>query len=167
MPSRPIFLIIYAAPPGRRSHFSIWVPTTENARGGTIIHVVGAPMLGFSLEFKRDYKPDTTWRTIEMIPIGNVMDQHLHLSESNSEASDMPCNDIERAATQVQPPRANPNFLTTTSSDCQTWMLEYVRHLVAIGYLDEAAINIVQSKQDPPQVGVGLRSIADAQQSQQ
>lgn len=42
-------------------------------------------------------------------------------------------------------------------------MLEYVRRLVALGYLDEAAIDIVQSNQDPPQVGIGLRSVADAQ----
>ena len=45
-------------------------------------------------------------------------------------------------------------------------MLEYVRRLVALGYLDEAAIDIVQSNQDPPQVGIGLRSVADAQQNQ-
>jgi hypothetical protein len=37
--------------------------------------------------------------------------------------------------------------------------MEYVRHLVAKGLIDEEAIEIVQSKRDPPTHGIGLRSV--------
>lgn len=38
--------------------------------------------------------------------------------------------------------------------------MEYVSHLVAKGLIDEEAIEIVQSKRDPPTHGIGLRSVA-------
>lgn len=38
--------------------------------------------------------------------------------------------------------------------------MDYVRRLVAVHYLNEAAIAIVQSKRDPPNVGIGLRPAA-------
>ncbi|KAF5852151.1 hypothetical protein GGP41_000884 [Bipolaris sorokiniana] len=158
MYTRTVFLIVYAAARVQRAHFSIWVPDAEGAQQGSRIHVVGNPMIGYFLEFKRDYEPLETKRVLQLIEIGPVLVQHL--SEISSEAQDMPRNNLEMAATQIQPPRANPNFLTTTSSDSQTWMLEYVRHLVTLGYLDEAAIDIVQSNQDPPQVGIRLRPTA-------
>lgn len=37
--------------------------------------------------------------------------------------------------------------------------MEYVRHLVALGYIDASAIDIVHSKRDPPRHGIGLRHI--------
>lgn len=114
MSSRLIFLIIYAAPQGRRAHFSIWVPEEEDAPEGTIIHVIGGPPFGFKLEFKRKYKPEATQRIKQVIPIGSVLAEHLHHSGSNPGAQDMPRNNLERAATQIQPPRANPDFLTVS-----------------------------------------------------
>jgi len=38
--------------------------------------------------------------------------------------------------------------------------MDYVRRLVAVCYLDEAAIDIVQARRDPPNVGIGLRPAA-------
>lgn len=37
--------------------------------------------------------------------------------------------------------------------------MEYVRHLVARGLIDDEAIEIFQSKRDPPTHGIGLRSV--------
>lgn len=37
--------------------------------------------------------------------------------------------------------------------------MEYVRHLVAKGLIDEEAVEIVQSKRDSPGHGIGLRSV--------
>lgn len=37
--------------------------------------------------------------------------------------------------------------------------MEYIRKLVAKGYIGEEAIQIVQSKRDPPTHGVGLRPV--------
>ena len=36
--------------------------------------------------------------------------------------------------------------------------MEYVRHLVAKGLIGEDAIQIVQSKRDPPTHGIGLQA---------
>lgn len=37
--------------------------------------------------------------------------------------------------------------------------MEYIHHLVAKGYIEAQAIQIVQSKRDPPTFGIGLRPI--------
>jgi hypothetical protein len=39
----------------------------------------------------------------------------------------------------------------------------YVRRLVAVKYIDEAAIVIVQSRRDAPDFGIGLRPAAARQ----
>lgn len=38
--------------------------------------------------------------------------------------------------------------------------MDYVRRLVAVDYLNESAIAVVQSKRDPPNFGIGLRPAA-------
>lgn len=38
--------------------------------------------------------------------------------------------------------------------------MDYVRRLVAVRYLDEAAVDIVQARRDHPSVGIGLRPAA-------
>lgn len=42
--------------------------------------------------------------------------------------------------------------------------MEYVRHLVHLQYLDAGAIQIVQSKRDPPTHGVGLQPLGRGQE---
>lgn len=37
--------------------------------------------------------------------------------------------------------------------------MEYIRKIVAKGYIGEEAVQNVQSKQDPPTHGVGLRPV--------
>jgi hypothetical protein len=44
--------------------------------------------------------------------------------------------------------------------------MDYIRRLVAVGYIDEAAITIVQSKRDAPDFGIGLRPAAARQAPQ-
>ena len=39
--------------------------------------------------------------------------------------------------------------------------MDYVRHLVSCGYLSYDAIQIVQSKRDPPNHGIGLKHVGD------
>lgn len=38
--------------------------------------------------------------------------------------------------------------------------MDYVRRLVAVRYLNEAAVDIVQARRDDPSVGIGLRPAA-------
>ena len=39
--------------------------------------------------------------------------------------------------------------------------MDYVRHLVALGYLENSAIGIVQSRRDAPTLGIGLRPLVN------
>jgi Fe2+ transport system protein FeoA len=41
--------------------------------------------------------------------------------------------------------------------------MDYVRRLVQLGYIDESAIEIVQSKRDPPSHGIGLVGVGAGQ----
>jgi hypothetical protein len=45
--------------------------------------------------------------------------------------------------------------------------MDYVRPLVALRYLDEAAVAIVRSRRDAPNVGIGLRPAAARPQQAQ
>jgi hypothetical protein len=78
MSTRTIFLIIYPGQSNQRSYFGIWVPYQEGDDEGTVIHIVGALMAGFSLEFKRKYNPKETVRVTQLVPIGSVHVQHVH-----------------------------------------------------------------------------------------
>lgn len=42
---------------------------------------------------------------------------------------------------------------------CQEWTMEFVRHLIAKGLIAADAIQIVQSKHDPPTHGIGLQPV--------
>ncbi|KAJ8109793.1 hypothetical protein OPT61_g7201 [Boeremia exigua] len=171
MSSHTIYLIIYLGQTGQRAHFGIWVPYEEGSSEGTVIHVVGAPMVGFSLSFKRRYNPEDTGRAVRLVSIGTVLAQNLHVFEGEKGEDTTPRGNLELAAAQVPPPRASANFLApvndTTNRRCQEWTMDYVRRLVALRYLDEAAIAIVHSKRDAPNVGIGLRpAAARAQEAQ-
>tara|TARA_R110002003_G_scaffold214_40_gene16331 strand:- start:8484 stop:9047 length:564 start_codon:yes stop_codon:yes gene_type:complete len=111
MSNRTIFLIIYRGQTGQRAHFGIWVPYEEDGEEGTVIHVVGAPMAGFSLEFKRRYSPKETARRPELVPLGSVNAQYVHKFEGNRGSDTTPQGNLEQVAAQVPPPRASANFL--------------------------------------------------------
>ena len=51
-----LYLISYRNVSSQCAHFVIWVPSAAQPEKGTLIHVVGAPMGGYKLEFKRNYR---------------------------------------------------------------------------------------------------------------
>jgi hypothetical protein len=44
-----------------------------------------------------------------------------------------------------------------TNKRCQEWTMEYIRHLVAKHFIQPEAIQIVQSRRDPPTHGIRLQ----------
>ncbi|PYI08705.1 hypothetical protein BO78DRAFT_339142 [Aspergillus sclerotiicarbonarius CBS 121057] len=165
MPLRSVFLVSSRNSPGQRAHFSIFVPSAASPTIGTSIHVVGAPMMGYELEFKRNYTPSVNEEPYEMVMIGQV-DSH-NIVDSSGESSmfvdHTPRDNLEVAARQVPPPRISENFMApvndTTNKRCQEWTMEYVHHLIARGLLGEEATQIVQSKRDSPTHGIGLKPV--------
>ncbi|KAH7092036.1 hypothetical protein FB567DRAFT_588349 [Paraphoma chrysanthemicola] len=171
MSTRTVYLLIYPGQSGQRAHFAIWVPYEEGGSEGTVIHVVGAPMAGFSLQFKRCYNPADTRRLTNLVPIGSVVAQNVHDFQGGRVEDTTPRGNIELAAAQVQPPRASANFLApvndTTNRRCQEWTTDYVRRLVALQYIDESAIAIVHARRDAPDYGIRLRPVAARPQQDQ
>ena len=64
--STPLYLKTSRSSPSQRSHFSLFIPSASHPPLGTIIHAVGAPMVGYSLEFKRNYDPTVELHSIKM-----------------------------------------------------------------------------------------------------
>ncbi|KAJ5501800.1 hypothetical protein LT330_000704 [Penicillium expansum] len=163
MATRTIYLISARNTSFQRAHFSIFVPSATNPDRGTKIHAVGAPMAGYVLEFKRNYNPSLEPHD-QKFSIGYVHSSDIVDSPDAAPSIDStPRGNIELAATQIPTPGISQNFMApvndTTNKRCQEWTMEYVRHLVAKGLIEEKAIEIIQSKRDSPTHGIGLRSV--------
>ncbi|KAL4947542.1 hypothetical protein BDW69DRAFT_199574 [Aspergillus filifer] len=141
----------------QRSHFAIFIPSPSATSTGTLINVVGAPMVGFAHEFKRGYTPENgSIDPYESHALGEVRDSHVFDSPEDVRRTDTePKGDLERAAVQIPAPRASENFLAPVSQTT-----DYILLLVSKGYIDSTAIDIVQSKRDPPSHGIGLQPTA-------
>ncbi|EEQ35033.1 hypothetical protein McanMca71_001771 [Microsporum canis] len=151
MAPRNIALIAFRNAATQRAHFAIFIPSATDQDTGTLIHVVGAPMAGYQLAFKRNYSIVSTNQQYTRHEIGQMT------------LDSTPKGAVEIAASQIRPPGINENFPApvndTTNKRCQEWTMEYVRHLVQLQYLDAGAIQIVQSKRNPPTHGIGLQPI--------
>ena len=112
-----IFLISFRGMVKQRAHFAIFVPSRANTEVGTMIHVVGAPMAGFKLEFKRNYSPAATKQKHEIFRIGSVEQNHIqeHAGTERS-TDDTPKGDMERVASQLPPPKKSHNFLAPVNN---------------------------------------------------
>ncbi|PMD33309.1 hypothetical protein L207DRAFT_571503 [Hyaloscypha variabilis F] len=168
MDVRTLRLVSFRQSARMRAHFAIFVPSARDERIGTLIHVVGAPMAGYRLEFKRNYCPDASNQPHTVISIGQVYANHVVDSANDLQSiDDRPNGDIEVAATQVPPPRISENFLQpvndTTNRRCQEWTTDYVRRLVDLGYIGEEAVNTVHAQRDPPSHGIGLQAAGRGQ----
>lgn len=58
MVTHTVFLMSFHQSPSQRSNFAIFIPSTHDLKIGTLINVMGALMIGFFPEFKKDYAPD-------------------------------------------------------------------------------------------------------------
>ena len=111
MTTRTIFLISARNTSFQRAHFSIFVPSVTNPDRGTKIHIVGAPMAGYVLEFKRNYNPslephDHTF-AIGQVDSSDIVDS----SDAAPSIDSTPRGKIELAATRVPAPGINQNFM--------------------------------------------------------
>lgn len=112
MALRNIFLLVARNAPSQRAHFAIFVPSASNPERGTLINAVGAPMVGYKLEFERYYSPALRHQPYEMISIGhidslNIVDCADQVTSIDSE----PRDNVHRAAAEIPPPRISQNFM--------------------------------------------------------
>lgn len=112
MTPRTVSLVSYRSTPSQRAHFGVFVLSADEAVG-TLIQVVGAPMVGYVLEFKRNYCPDLTQRANSLFALGqvdsaNIVDSDTPVKEF---VDTIPNGNIEIAASEVQPPRISEDFM--------------------------------------------------------
>ena len=110
MSTRVLYLISFRQSARQRAHFAIWVPYA-NGKDGTLIHVVGAPMAGFQLEFKRGYDPSATAQRLESFQIGQINSHHVHDWTGERSNDSTPRGNLETVASQIPPPRKSENFM--------------------------------------------------------
>ncbi|EER26441.1 hypothetical protein D8B26_003180 [Coccidioides posadasii str. Silveira] len=164
MASCTVYLATCRNAPSQRKHFGIFVPFADDPQICTIIHVVGAPMVGYELQFKRNYNLSSSQLSYQLVPIGQVSAANIVESPSGLMTIDSNAKGImETVATQVPPPPISQNFLAPVdgvfNKRCQEWTVEYVDRLISRNIIDAGARNVVQAHRDPPDHGVGLQSV--------
>lgn len=113
MASRTISLISSRDSEAQRAHFAVFVPQETDNDHGTLIQAVGAPLMGYFLEFKRNYSPTDSTEKYTIFPIGEVDSVNIVDSTTSAKTSDsIPQDKIEEVAAQVAPPGISENFLT-------------------------------------------------------
>ncbi|KJK61349.1 hypothetical protein P875_00042401 [Aspergillus parasiticus SU-1] len=112
MAPRTIYLNSTRSSKTQRAHFAIWVPSAQQPTSGSLINVVGAPMIGFAHEFKRCYEPAKSTEPYEMWPIGEVDSVHIFdWPEGGCSIRTDPKGDLEIAAAQVPAPGISRDFM--------------------------------------------------------
>lgn len=116
MVSRTVSLIAYRGASTQRAHFAIFIPFAYDQGKGTIIHVVGSPMAGYELEFKRNYSLAHTRQSYTRHTIGQIDTQYIAddpdaTVNAPSTTDYTPRSPIEVVASQVRPPRISQNFM--------------------------------------------------------
>lgn len=118
MATRTVSLLTYRLTPTQRAHFAIFIPYASNDDVGTIIQVVGAPMAGFQLEFKRLYAIALTPQPYMRYPIGQIDSQFIADDPDNVPTApttpiidSIPKSAVELAASHVRPPGISQNFM--------------------------------------------------------
>lgn len=117
MATRTLSLVAFRQSARQRAHFAIFVPSDVGSRRGTLIHVVGAPMAGYTLEFKRNYCPEESTQPHSIVAIGAVYSENIADSVGDVQSVDStPRGNVERAAAQVPPPRISQNFMAPVNN---------------------------------------------------
>lgn len=111
MATQILYLLTSRTSSAQRSHFALWIPSTANPKKGTSIEVLGTPLTGYGLEFKRNYSLDGhTGQGCSIIPIGEVDTVNVAGSTDGSDdgapttTDCVPRGNIERVASQMLPP---------------------------------------------------------------
>ncbi|KAM5441476.1 hypothetical protein MferCBS31731_003547 [Microsporum ferrugineum] len=77
MAPRNIALIAFRNAATQRAHFAIFIPSATDQDTGTLIHVVGAPMAGYQLAFKRNYSIVSTNQQYTRHEIGRIDSRYI------------------------------------------------------------------------------------------
>ena len=97
MANKTIYLIKFRRAVAQRAHFAIYIHEGAFPGQGTLIHVVGAPMAGYSLEIRANYNLAATTQRYTAHRLGEI---------PTSLAATM-----QQLASTVRPPGVSQNFM--------------------------------------------------------
>lgn len=134
---RTIYLACFREPGKiQRQHFAVFVPSLAKPHRGTLIHVTGGPVYGYTLVFKRNSEPET-WpeegKPCEaLIPIGEVDSYHIvdwtgrgvYVYEDT-----VPIDNLERAALCIEAPRPSEDPVRDLNAPVNDVSGSWILHL--------------------------------------
>jgi hypothetical protein len=110
-----VYLFVSGRTSKARGHFAIFIPNASDEEKtpsktepctGTVIHVVGNPMIGFSHEFKRNYNTSDDLKSLVRVVLLGHIQESLHVDSSSGTFSTdvLPLGPLDAAALQVPVP---------------------------------------------------------------
>ncbi|KAB8218746.1 hypothetical protein BDV33DRAFT_205151 [Aspergillus novoparasiticus] len=141
---RLIYLALFSNGP-HPAHWSIFIPTLSTGQQGEIIHVTGTTVMGFFLEFKRNYDFAIEDRKYQIIPLADVEERFVTdaVGDGTLSCHTTARDRLESAATVVKPPGPSREPFGKDSRNCQHWMIEYVQRLADEGFLAVCAVDVL------------------------
>ncbi|KAK6508964.1 hypothetical protein TWF481_003731 [Arthrobotrys musiformis] len=158
MPRATQILVSKTAKPDIPAHWSLYIPyassPSRSNETGKLIHVVGSPLHGYTLEFKAPYVPSEDSIKRVPFPLCSIDDQNVEdtdgyaLSDGSHKTVVLAIevegykDELERVAGGVEAPgRAkgwNPLVPPKVGDkNCQWWMREYIDVLVKEGIFSQ------------------------------
>jgi hypothetical protein len=119
---RAIHLVVYNSPLFP-AHWGLWIPSAADPKVGKFIHATGDAAKGFEISFERNYNISVTRRRHQILPIAQVLDQHvLDVVGDGSRSSDQTAHDyIEQVALSVPAPARSLTSASSQVSDIYLW----------------------------------------------
>ncbi|KAK6496157.1 hypothetical protein TWF481_002181 [Arthrobotrys musiformis] len=154
---RVVYLIVYhTGSKGAAAHWALYVPSAANENVGKVIHVTGSPLHGYTRQFRCNYDLGKTKSYYECISLGAVSPNGVRdvtKYSDNKTSVDNPTtytDNLEKVALQVPAPGRLAGFnplrgTTPGNGDCQYWLDQYVRALVAEGILESSAVDALRN----------------------
>ncbi|KAF3932670.1 hypothetical protein ABW19_dt0202151 [Dactylella cylindrospora] len=148
MPRNLQILVSPTAKPGTPAHWSLYTPSSTSPQIGKLIHVVGSPLHGYTLEFKASYEPEKDVIRRVSFPLGRMGDEYVYDVEFYEDDEGVRrrivegprsyTDDVERVALGVEAPGRlkgwNPLVVPRAGDmDCQWWLRRYLEALVEEG----------------------------------
>ncbi|KAF3895814.1 hypothetical protein GTR04_3673 [Trichophyton interdigitale] len=165
MTFRNLYLVTFHVPSDKWKHLAIFVFNTGDTKKGTLIHVIGNPPTGYTLQFQRNYDPTTNESFQKIILIGKIAANYVADPKSSKPSNDnVPRGQLEVIASRIPPPTVG-NYMAPFKGvirRCQEWTMDFVTELVIRGYLDGQACTILREHKDPTEYvyGAELHAVA-------
>ncbi|KAI0053157.1 hypothetical protein FA95DRAFT_1674562 [Auriscalpium vulgare] len=156
-----LYIVVYPAAPGRRSHWALFATYDPSAplhsAAGTLLQVEGNPGAGFYHDILRGYRLADEPRSHTEYALAEFDSAHLAVPSTAAPASAAadaadPADALERIAFGIAPPErslrsagewtAKPRKIVV--EDCQTWVGRYMRALVEKGVVPQEGLDKLQ-----------------------